>query len=135
NEYIVVLKTKSPEEAQEQFKSFGQCFGLSLPLADLLSDESMGDKCIKSASLNIPSTSDLPNISDNKYFRDLSFVSNFFAFSGYYNPDVVKALSEWDVVHLVSDGIDIAHPEFEGRAKLGKSVCTGCPPCAFDDHG
>ncbi|CAG8594836.1 10058_t:CDS:2 [Dentiscutata heterogama] len=39
------------------------------------------------------------------------------------------------VIYIVDTGIDITHPEFEGRAEYGKSVCSGCPPCPYDDHG
>ncbi|KAF0354552.1 subtilisin-like protein [Gigaspora margarita] len=38
-------------------------------------------------------------------------------------------------MYIVDTGIDIMHDEFGGRAKYGKSVCIGCPPCPWDDHG
>ncbi|CAG8506153.1 37105_t:CDS:2 [Racocetra persica] len=244
-EYNVLLKTKSPEEALEQFKIIASCFGISDKLEELLSDIDTVDKCIESASVNIPSEPpsvpvgppnipvghpnipskpsetpkiplkspatpkkrlDIPkaNIIPNKSFRDLSLDSDYFAFSGFYSEEVVKALSEWDAVsrvdkavemkafdlndsnssktsnknsskpqrgitqenpvwnldrcdqehrpldnkytypscaggdvdvYIVDTGIDIAHPEFEGRAKYGKSVCNYCLPCPMDDNG
>ncbi|CAG8796760.1 12684_t:CDS:1, partial [Racocetra fulgida] len=54
-EYNVLLKTKSPEEALEQFKIIASCFGISDKLEELLSDKDTVDKCIEYASVNIPS--------------------------------------------------------------------------------
>ncbi|KAI9218696.1 peptidase S8/S53 domain-containing protein, partial [Blastocladiella britannica] len=36
-------------------------------------------------------------------------------------------------VYVVDTGIDVTHPEFEGRASWGNTACSGC--ASKDDHG